>query len=49
MRNAYKISVGNPEGKKQLGRARRIWWESFDVVSSECVFEDPPPPGHDSL
>jgi hypothetical protein len=25
-RNAYRISVGKPEGKRQLGRPR-LWWE----------------------
>jgi hypothetical protein len=24
-RNAYKISVGKPEGKRPLGRSRRKW------------------------
>jgi hypothetical protein len=24
-RNAYRISVGKPEGKRQLGRLRRRW------------------------
>jgi hypothetical protein len=25
-RNACRILVGNPEGKRQLGRPRRRWW-----------------------
>jgi hypothetical protein len=25
MRNLYNISVGKPEGKRQLGRPRRRW------------------------
>jgi hypothetical protein len=25
MRNAYEISIGKPEGKRQLGRHRRKW------------------------
>jgi hypothetical protein len=25
MRNAYKLSIGNPEGKSSLGRPRRRW------------------------
>jgi hypothetical protein len=33
MRNAYKILVGKSEGKRQLGRLRRIWeriiWKSM--------------------
>jgi hypothetical protein len=24
-RNAYRISVGNPEGKRPLGRPKRRW------------------------
>jgi hypothetical protein len=28
-RNAYKISVGNPEGKRQLGRRRRGWEDNI--------------------
>jgi hypothetical protein len=24
-RNAYRIFVGNPEGKRPLGRPRRMW------------------------
>jgi hypothetical protein len=27
MRNAYIILVGKPEGKRRLGRSRRIWEE----------------------
>jgi hypothetical protein len=25
-RNAYRILVGKPEGKRPLGRPRRRWW-----------------------
>jgi hypothetical protein len=25
-KNAYRILVGNPEGKRPLGRPRRRWW-----------------------
>jgi hypothetical protein len=25
-RNAYRILVGKPEGKRPLGRSRRRWW-----------------------
>jgi hypothetical protein len=25
-RNAYKLLVGKPEGKRPLGRRRRRWW-----------------------
>jgi hypothetical protein len=24
--NAYRLTVGKPEGKSQLGRTRRRWW-----------------------
>jgi hypothetical protein len=29
MRNAYKILVGKPEGKKALGRPRRRWEDNI--------------------
>jgi hypothetical protein len=28
-RNAYRISVGNPEGKRPLGRPRRRWEDNI--------------------
>jgi hypothetical protein len=28
-RNAYRISVGKPEGKKPLGRPRRSWEDNI--------------------
>jgi hypothetical protein len=28
-RNAYRILVGNPEGKRQLGRSRRRWKDNI--------------------
>jgi hypothetical protein len=28
-RNAYRIVVGNPEGKRQLGRPRRRWVDNI--------------------
>jgi hypothetical protein len=28
-RNAYRILVGNPEGKRSLGRPRRRWQENI--------------------
>jgi hypothetical protein len=31
MRNAYKILVGKPEGKKQLGRPRGRWQDNIRV------------------
>jgi hypothetical protein len=34
-RNAYRILVGNPEGKRPLGRRRRRWvdrWDGMDWI-----------------
>jgi hypothetical protein len=28
-RDAYRILVGKPEGKRSLGRARRIWVDNI--------------------
>jgi hypothetical protein len=30
-RNAYRILMGMPEGKRQLGRPRRIWVDDIKV------------------
>jgi hypothetical protein len=30
-RNAYRILVGNPEGKRPLGRPRRRWVDSVKI------------------
>jgi hypothetical protein len=30
-RNAYRILVGNPEGKRQLGRPRRKWVDNIEM------------------
>jgi hypothetical protein len=30
-RNAYKILVGNPEGKRPLGRPRRKWEDNIKL------------------
>jgi hypothetical protein len=30
-RNAYRILVGNPEGKRQLGRLRRRWVDNIKM------------------
>jgi hypothetical protein len=30
-RNAYRISVGKPEGKIQLGRPRRRWEDNIKM------------------
>jgi hypothetical protein len=33
-RNAYRLLVGKPEGRRPLGRPRRKWWDNIrmDVV-----------------
>jgi hypothetical protein len=31
MRNAYRILVGNPEGKRPLGRPRRRWVDNIKM------------------
>jgi len=31
MRNSYKIIVGNPEGKRPLGRLWRRWEENIEM------------------
>jgi hypothetical protein len=30
-RNAYRILVGNPEGKRPLGRPRRRWMDNIKI------------------
>jgi hypothetical protein len=40
MRNAYKILVGKPEGKRPLGRLRHKWEVNIRVVLKEIVWED---------
>jgi hypothetical protein len=30
-RNAYRILVGKPEGKSQLGRLRRMWVDNVKI------------------
>jgi hypothetical protein len=30
-RNAYRILVGKPEGKRSLGRPRRRWEENIEI------------------
>jgi hypothetical protein len=32
VRNAYKILVGNPEGKRPLGRLRHKWEETLQLI-----------------
>jgi hypothetical protein len=31
MRNAYRILVGKPEGKRSLGRPRRRWVDNIEI------------------
>jgi hypothetical protein len=35
MRNAYRILVGNPEGKRSLGRPTRRWVENIKMNLTE--------------
>jgi len=35
MRNAYKILVGRPEGKRSLGRPRRRWEDNIRMKLKE--------------
>jgi hypothetical protein len=30
-RNAYSIEVGKPEGKRPLGRSRRMWVDNIKI------------------
>jgi hypothetical protein len=34
-RNAYSLVVGNPEGKRPLGRARRMWENNIKMDAKE--------------
>jgi hypothetical protein len=38
-RNAYRISVGKPEGKRQLGRPSRRWVDNTKTDLSEIVWD----------
>jgi hypothetical protein len=39
MRNAYKILVGKPEGKRPLGRPRRRWVTNIKMDLSELEWD----------
>jgi hypothetical protein len=39
-RNPYRILVGNPEGKRPLGRTRRKWVDNMEMVLREIVWDD---------
>jgi hypothetical protein len=40
-RNAYRVLVGKPEGKRPLGRARRRWVDNIKMdlreIDRDCV------------
>jgi hypothetical protein len=38
-RNAYRILVGNPEGKKPLGRPRRRWADNIKMDIREIGWD----------
>jgi hypothetical protein len=38
-RNAYRILVGKPEGKKPLGRPRRRWVDNFKMDLREIGWD----------
>jgi hypothetical protein len=38
-RNAYKILVGNPEGKRPLGRPRRRWVDNMKMDLREIGWD----------
>jgi hypothetical protein len=38
-RNAYRILVGNPEGKRPLGRPRRRWVENIKMDLGEIGWD----------
>jgi hypothetical protein len=39
IRNAYKILVGKPEGKRPLGRHRSRWKDNIKIDIREIVWE----------
>jgi len=39
IRNAYKISVGKPEGKRPFGRVRRRWEDNIRMDLREIGWE----------
>jgi hypothetical protein len=38
-RNAYRILVGKPEGKRPLGRSRRRWVDNFKIDLREIGWD----------
>jgi hypothetical protein len=39
MRNAYRILVGKPEGKRPLGRSRRRWVDNIKMGLREIGWD----------
>jgi hypothetical protein len=39
-KNAYRILVGNPEGKRPLGRPRRRWVDNIKMYLSDIGWDD---------
>jgi hypothetical protein len=39
-RNAYRLLVGKPEGRKPLGRARRRWLDNISMDLVEVGWDD---------
>jgi hypothetical protein len=39
-RNAYRLLVGNPEGKRPLGRPRRRWVDNIKIDLGEVGWGD---------
>jgi hypothetical protein len=38
-RNAYRILVGKPEGKRPLGRPRRRWVDNIKIDLREIIWD----------
>jgi hypothetical protein len=38
-RNAYRILVGNPEGRRPLGRPRRRWLDNIKIDLREVGWD----------
>jgi hypothetical protein len=39
-KNAYRLLVGKPEGKRPLGRTRRRWMDNIRMDLGEVVWSD---------
>jgi hypothetical protein len=39
-RNAYRILVGKPEGRRPLGRPRRVWVNNIKMDLREIGWDD---------